>query len=85
MPNSHVWMISAGKKHSLWIIFSRDEATLYERVSVRPLVDPLVGRSVTLLLFGLLGATYGRVSGLVSMTRPYSTEGKRRPNYELIY
>ena len=43
------------------IIFSRDEATLYECVSVRP----SVGWSVTLSLFGLLGATYGRVSGLV--------------------
>ena len=28
-------------------------------------VRPLVRWSVTLLLFGLLGATYGRVSGLV--------------------
>ena len=50
-------------------IFSRDEATLYEGVSVRPLVRRLVGRSVgrsvMLSLFGLLGATYGRVSGLV--------------------
>ena len=30
------------------------------------MVGPLVGWSVTLSLFGLLGATYGRVSGLVS-------------------
>ena len=35
-------------------VFSRDAATLYERVSVRP----LVGRSVALSLFGLLRATY---------------------------
>ena len=41
------------------LVFSREEATLYERVSVRPLVGP----SVALSLFGLLGATY--VSGLV--------------------
>ncbi len=34
-------------------IFSRDEATLYERVSVRPTVR----WSVTLLLIDLLGAT----------------------------
>ena len=51
------------------LLFSRDEATLYERVSVRPsvgsLVRWLVRPSVTLSLFGLLGATYGRVSGLV--------------------
>ena len=46
-------------------IFSRDAATLYERVSVRPLVR----RSVTLLHFGLLGATYGRVSGLVFFSK----------------
>ncbi len=47
-------------------LFSRDAATLYERVSVRWSVRPLVcRRSVTLLHFGLLGATYGRVSGLV--------------------
>ena len=37
--------------------FSRDEATLYERVSVRWSVRPLVCRSVTLSFFGLLGAT----------------------------
>ena len=53
------------------LLFSRDEATLYERVSIRPLVrwsvGWLVGPSVTLSLFGLLGATYGRVSGLVSI------------------
>ena len=49
-------------------LFSHDEATLYERVSVRPLLGPLVRRSVTLSLFGLLGATYGRVSGLVILS-----------------
>ena len=37
--------------------FSRDEATLYERVSVGWLVGRSVRRSVTLLLLGLLGAT----------------------------
>ncbi len=47
------------------LLSSRDEATLYEGVSVRPSVRPSVGWSVTLSLFGLLGATYGRVSGLV--------------------
>ena len=49
--------------------FSRDEVTLYERVSVRPLVGPLVGWSVTLSLFGLLGATYGRVTLLMYRNR----------------
>ena len=39
-------------------LFSRDEATLYERVSVCWLVGPSVGLSVILLLFGLLGATH---------------------------
>ena len=39
-------------------VFSRDEATLYEGVSVRPSVRPLVRPSVTLSLYGLLGATY---------------------------
>ena len=37
--------------------FSCDAATLYERVSVRWLVGPSVGPSVTLSFFGLLGAT----------------------------
>ncbi len=41
-------------------ILSRDGATLYE--SVRPSVGRSVGPLVTLSLFGLLGATYGRVS-----------------------
>ena len=43
------------------MLFSRDEATLYERVSVRP----SVGWSVTLSLFGLLGATYAVYSALL--------------------
>ena len=42
-------------------IFSRDEATLYEGVSVRPSVGPSIGPSVgwpvTSSFFGLLGAT----------------------------
>ena len=38
-------------------LFSRDEATLYERVSVRPSIGWSVRPSVTLSLFGLLGAT----------------------------
>ena len=45
-------------------IFSR----LY--MSVCPSVGPSVGWSVTLSLFGLLGATYGRVSGLVLVPPP---------------
>ena len=51
---------------------------LYKRVcpSVRRSVGPSVGPSVrglvTLSLFGLLGATYGRVSGLVSLERDIS-------------
>ena len=55
-------------------VFSRDEATLFirgcvrppvgrfVRPSVRPSVRPLVGDAYALCL---LGATYGRVSGLV--------------------
>ena len=39
------------------ILFSRDAATLYERVSVRPSVGWSVGPLVTLSFFGLLGAT----------------------------
>ena len=46
-------------------LFSRDEATLYERVSVRRLVRPLVGALVSLSLFGLLGATYAVYSALL--------------------
>ena len=34
-------------------------------MSVHPSVGPSVHRSVTLSHFGLLGASYGRVSGLV--------------------
>ena len=37
---------------------SRDEATLYEGVFVRPSDGPSDGWSVTSYLFGLLGATY---------------------------
>ena len=51
----------------LFHLFNRDEATLYKGVSVRPLVGRSVSLSVTLLLFGPQGATYGRVSGLVSI------------------
>ena len=42
---------------------------LYKRVcpSVGPSVRRSVSPSVTLSLFGLLGATYGRVSGLVDI------------------
>ena len=39
------------------MVFSRDAATLYERVSVRWSVGWSVDRSVTLSFFGLLGAT----------------------------
>ncbi len=38
-------------------LFSHDEATLYERVSVRRLVHWLVRPLVTLSFFSLLGAT----------------------------
>ena len=44
---------SHDKFYFAWNVFSRDAATLYERVSLRPLVGP----SVTLSFFGLLGAT----------------------------
>ena len=47
-------------------IFSRDAAILYERVSVRWSVGPLVRQLVTLSFFGLLGATYAVLFGLVS-------------------
>ncbi len=47
------------------IFFSRDEDTLSEDVSVRRSVR----MSVMLSLIGLLGATFGRVSGLISMIR----------------
>ena len=39
------------------LIISRDEATLYEGVSVRRMVGRMDGRSVTSYFFGLLGAT----------------------------
>ena len=42
---------------SIHSIFSRDEATLYEGVSVRPSVRRMVGRSVTSFFYGPLGAT----------------------------
>ena len=47
-------------------LFSRDEATLYERVSVRPSVGWSVRPSVTLPLFDLLGATNAVYSTLFS-------------------
>ena len=40
------------------MVFSRSEATLYERLSVRPSVSLSVHMYVMLMLFGLLGATY---------------------------
>ena len=46
-------------------VFSRDEATLKEGASVGPSIGRSVRPSVTLSLLGILGATYGRVSGLV--------------------
>ena len=49
------------------LVFSRDDASLHERVSVRwigPLVRWLVHPSVTLSLFGLLGATYAVYTAL---------------------
>ena len=50
---------SPGKRHMVEPrgFFSRDEATLYEGVSVGPSVGPSVGWSVTSSFFGLLGAT----------------------------
>ena len=67
----------------LFHLFSRDEATLYKGVSVRPLVGRSVSPSATLLLFGPQGATYGRVSGLVSIVsyemalRDFGSMGKK--------
>ena len=56
-----VWEISKGKVKDCKFVFSRDAATLYERVSVRPSVRWSVRwsirPSVTLSFFGLLGAT----------------------------
>ena len=43
-------------------IFSGDEATLYEGVSVRPFVGWMVGRSVT--SYFILGATYAVYTAL---------------------
>ena len=43
--------------HSAFRLFSRDEATLYEGVSVRRSVRRMVRPSVTSYFFGLLGAT----------------------------
>ena len=40
-------------------LFSRDEATLYECVSVSPSAGPSLTLLVTFSLFGLLGATHG--------------------------
>ena len=68
----------------LFHLFSRDEATLYKGVSVHLLVGRSVSPSVTLLLFGPQGATYGRVSGLVSIVsyemalRDFGSMGKKR-------
>ena len=60
------------KHKSKTAIFSRDEATLYERVSVRRLVGPSVLPSVTLLLFGLLGATYAVYTALLWSNSAFS-------------
>ena len=44
--------------------FSRDEATLYEGVSVGPSVGRLDGWMVTSYFFGLLGATFAVYTAL---------------------
>ena len=73
----------------LFHLFSRDEATLYKGVSVRPLVGQSVSPSVMLLLFGPQGATYGRVSGLVSIVsyemalRDFGSMGKNGRSLEI--
>ena len=62
---AEMFVVTPGTFPFSWSVFSRDEATLYERVFVRWSVGPLIRGSVRLSLFGILGATYGRVSGLV--------------------
>ena len=44
--------------------FSRYKAFLQEGLSTHPLIHGSIGPSVTLLLFGLLGATIGLVPAL---------------------
>ena len=55
-------------------ILSRDEATSWEGLSVCPSVGLLVRPFVTVSLFGLLGATFGRVSGLVLISLPLPSQ-----------
>ena len=51
------------------MVFSRSEATLYERLSVRPSVSLSVHMYVMLMLFGLLGATYAVYMALLKHYR----------------
>ena len=54
------------------LVFSRDAATLYERVSLRPFVRWLVSWLVTLSFFGLLGATNAVYTApLLYVIRPF--------------
>ena len=85
--------ITASSLGDTIFLFSRDEATLYERESVRPWLDGWSVRPpVMLLLFGLL-ATYA-VYGLVSLrafaeieafpvTRPW-TKKKDQTSFSLF-
>ena len=61
------------------LLFSHDEATLYERVSVRWSVGPSVRPSFTLSLFGLLGATYAVYTALfTSLLNDINSAGRER-------
>ena len=58
-------------------IFSRDKATLYEGVSVRPSVGWSDGRSVTSYFFGLLGETNAVYTALFSHLLSFSLADRK--------
>ena len=65
-------------------IFSRDEATLYERVPVRWSVRPSVRWLVTLSFFGLLAAT-NAVYTAPLLVNLLTADPSVRPSVYLVY
>ncbi len=68
----------------IFLVFSRDEATIRARVrpTVRRSVGPSVCMSVMLLLFGLLGATYAVYTALFTKASP--TDGRKGSVFQSV-
>ncbi len=65
-------------KQSIFLVFSRDEATLYKGVSVGRMDGWSVGQSVTSYFFGLLVATYAVYTALLLNKAEYPVESRSK-------